>query len=290
MTTLAAKTIRRRKRLGTGAVIANAARYLVLLAGVALFALPIFWMFAAAVKPANELAVDPFAVPSAIEFSNLARAWEVGHYGDYLLNTLIYCVAIVAAVCLLCCLGGYAFGVLEFPGRDALFVVFLVGMVVPFQAVMIPEYYLARDLGILGTMWAYVLPGTAFGLGFGMFMMRAFFLGLPREIANAARLDGASERQVFLRIMLPLARPGLATLVVFQFMFTWKNFLIPLVLVQNESLRPLSLGITFFFGRYTSDLGLIASGVTIASLPMIVLYIVLQRHVTRGITQGALKG
>lgn len=287
---VAAPMPRRRKAIRPTRVAAEAARYIVLIGALAVFALPIYWMVAAALKPMGELAADPFAWPGAADLGNLVRAWTVGHYGDYLLNTVIYCTAIVAGVCALACFGGYAFGVLEFPGRDLLFVVFLVGMVVPFQAVMIPEYYLVRDLRILGTMWAYILPATAFGLGFGMFMMRAFFRGLPREIASAARLDGANEWQVFWQIMLPLARPGLATLVVFQFMFTWKNFLIPLVLVQSESLRPVSLGITFFFGRYTSDLGLIAAGVTLASLPMIALYVVLQRHVTRGITQGALKG
>lgn len=280
----------RRRSIRPAKILAEILRYAVLLSALALFALPIYWMIAAALKPMGELAADPFAVPTAIDFGNLVRAWTVGRYGDYLLNTLVYCVAIVIGVCALSCLGGYAFGALEFRGRNVLFVLFLVGMVVPFQAVMIPEYYLVRDLHILGTMAAYILPGTAFGLGFGMFMMRAFFRGLPREIANAARIDGANEWQVFWQVMMPLARPGLATLVVFQFMFTWKNFLIPLVLVQNEALRPVSLGITFFFGRYTSDLGLIAAGVTLASVPMIALYIVLQRHVTQGITQGALKG
>jgi ABC-type glycerol-3-phosphate transport system permease component len=148
---------------------------------------------------------------------------------------------------------------------------------------------MARDLHLLGTLWAYVLPGTAFGLGFGMFLMRAFFRGLPYELVEAARLDGANEWQVFSRVMLPLAAPGLATLGIFQFMFTWKNFLIPLVLVQKESLRPISLGITFFFGRYSVDIGLVAAGITIMSVPMIVIYIILQRHITSALTQGALK-
>jgi len=268
----------------------NILRYVVLFFALAVFAMPLIWMVLAAVKPATELAQDPFAFPHDIELGNLIEAWKVGRYGTYLGNTLFYCLAIVVGVTLLSCLGGYAFGVLEFPGRDALFAVFLIGVVVPFQAVMIPSYYLVSDLGILGTYWAYILPGIAFGLGFGMFMMRAFFRGLPREIASAARLDGANEWQVFRRVMLPMAWPGLITLTIFQFMFTWKTFLLPLVLVQEESKRPISLGITFFFGRYSSDLGMIAAGVTISSLPMVVVYLLLQRRITEGITQGAVKG
>jgi ABC-type glycerol-3-phosphate transport system permease component len=154
---------------------------------------------------------------------------------------------------------------------------------------MIPIYYLLRDIHLLETYWAFILPGIAFRLPFGIFLMRAFFRGLPSELGDAARVDGANEWSVFRQIMLPLALPGLATLVVFQFIWTWNQFLMPLVFVQRDELRPVSLGTMFFFGRFTADRGMIAAGVTISMLPMIVLYLLLQRRFIEGITAGALK-
>jgi raffinose/stachyose/melibiose transport system permease protein len=167
--------------------------------------------------------------------------------------------------------------------------VFVLGLMVPFQSVMIPIYYLLRDIHLLETYWAFILPGIAFRLPFGIFLMRAFFRGLPSELGDAARVDGANEWGVFRQIMLPLAVPGLATLIVFQFIWTWNQFLMPLVFVQRDDLRPVSLGTMFFFGRFTADRGMIAAGVTISMLPMVVLYLLLQRRFIEGITAGALK-
>jgi len=154
---------------------------------------------------------------------------------------------------------------------------------------MIPLYYLLRDLHMLETYWAFIVPGIALGLPFGIFLMRGFFRGLPVEIADAARIDGANEWQVFRQIMLPLSVPGVATLIVFQFMFTWKAFLMPLVFVQRDDLRPVAVGMMFFSGRFTTDRGMVAAGVTIAMLPTIVLYLLLQRRFIEGMTAGALK-
>ena len=160
---------------------------------------------------------------------------------------------------------------------------------VPFQSVMVPHYYLLRDIKLLETYRALIVPSIALRLPFGIFRMRGFFRGLPPELADAARVDGANEWRVFRPVMLPMATPGLSTLVVFQFMFTWNQFLTPLVFVQRDELRPVSLGTMFLFGRYTADRGMIAAGVTIAMLPVVLLYLFLQRRFIEGITAGALK-
>jgi raffinose/stachyose/melibiose transport system permease protein len=204
-------------------------------------------------------------------------------------NTVLYCVAIVGGVAFLSCLTGYALALLPLPARGAILLTFVLGLMVPFQSVMIPIYYLLRDIHLLETYWAFILPGIAFRLPFGIFLMRGFFRGLPPELGDAARVDGANEWAVFRQVMLPLAIPGLATLVVFQFIWTWNQFLMPLVFVQRDELRPVSLGTMFFFGRFTADRGMIAAGVTISMLPMIVLYLLLQRRFIEGITAGALK-
>ena len=265
------------------------ARYAVLLLFLVIFLLPFIWIWSSAFKSSIEIARDPFALPETLRWENLQRAWTVGRFDRYIWNSVIYCAAIVAGVVGLSCLAGYALALLPLPGRDVILLVFLLGLMVPFQSVMIPLYYLLRDFGILETYWAFIVPGIALRLPFGIFLMRGFFRGLPPELADAARIDGANEWKVFRQVMLPLATPGLATLVVFQFMFTWNQFLMPLVFVPRDELRPVSLGTMFFFGRFTADRGMIAAGVTIAMLPVVLLYLALQRRFIEGITAGALK-
>ncbi|MDP9363115.1 MAG: carbohydrate ABC transporter permease [Chloroflexota bacterium] len=264
-------------------------RYAVLLLFLIIFLLPFIWIWSSAFKSSIEIARDPFALPETLRWENLREAWTTGRFGRYIWNSVIYCTAIVAGVVALSCLAGYSLALLPLPGRDAILLVFLLGLMVPFQSVMIPLYYLLRDLSLLETYWAFIVPGIALRLPFGIFLMRGFFRGLPADLADAARLDGANEWGVFRQVMLPLATPGLATLVVFQFMFTWNQFLMPLVFVQRDELRPVALGTMFFFGRFTADRGMIAAGVTIAMLPVVVLYLLLQRRFIEGITAGALK-
>ena len=265
-------------------------KYAVLITFVVIFVLPFIWVWSSALKTSKEITRDPFALPEVPQWQNLSRAWVVGHFNQYMGNTILYAASIVAGVCGLSCLAGYSLAVIRPPGQNLVFVLFLLGMMVPFQSTMIPLYYLARDLRILATRWAMILPGTAMGLSFGVFLMRSFFLGLPSELRDAAKIDGCTESGVFWKVMLPLAVPGLTSLAVFQFMWTWNAFLLPLVLVQREALRPLALGVMFYFGRYTSDRGMIAAGMTLSSLPIILVYFLLQRQFIRGITAGALKG
>jgi ABC-type glycerol-3-phosphate transport system permease component len=274
----------RRSRLGPDTV-----RYALLLVFLLVFLVPFVWIWSSAFKTSLEIARDPFALPSAFRWENIERAWTVGRFDRYIGNSVIYCAAIVTGVVVLSCMAGYALALLPLPGRNAILVVFLLGLMVPFQSVMIPLYYLLRDLRLLETYWAFIVPGIALRLPFGIFLMRGFFRGLPSELADAARVDGANEWAVFRQVMLPLAKPGLATLVVFQFIFTWNQFAMPFVFVQRDELRPVSLGTLFFFGRFTADRGMIAAGVTISMLPVIVLYLLLQRRFIEGITAGALK-
>lgn len=263
--------------------------YLVLLIFLVIFLAPFVWIWSSALKTSLEIARDPFGLPETLRWENLREAWTTGRFDRYIWNSVVYGVAIVAGVVALSCTAGYALALLPLPFREGILVLFLLGLMVPFQSVMIPLYYLLRDLEMLQTYWAFIVPGIALRLPFGIFLMRGFFRGLPREIADAARVDGANEWDVFRQIMLPLATPGLATLIVFQFMNTWNQFLMPLIFVQTDDLRPVSLGTLFFFGRFTADRGMIAAGVTISMLPVVVLYLLLQRRFIEGITAGALK-
>lgn len=267
----------------------NVVTYAILIVFFFIFLMPFVWIWFSAFKTSREIAADPFSPPSSLDPTNLIQAWTVGRFSTYMLNSVLYSVAIVIGVCALSCLAGYALAMLPLPGRDGIFVLFLLGLMVPFQSVMIPMYYLLRDVGILETYWAFIFPAIGFRLPFGIFLMRAFFRGLPAELGDASRTDGGNEWQVFRQVMLPLSWPGLATLVVFQFMWTWNEFAMPLIFVQQDDLRPISLGTMFFYGRFTADRGLIAAGVTIAMIPIVALYLILQRRFIEGITAGALK-
>jgi ABC-type glycerol-3-phosphate transport system permease component len=269
--------------------VVEAPKYVTLILFAILAILPFVWMWSAALRTSREIFRDPFGLPTALNLDNLVRAWTVGRFGIYLGNSIIITIPTVIGVLALSCLAGYGVARFNFRGRRTIFYLFLLGITVPFQSIMIPLYYDLRDLSLLGTYWAMILPATALGLSFGIFLMQAFFRGLPGELADAARVDGCNELQTFWYIMLPLARPAMSTLTVFQFMWTWNAFLMPLLYMQREDLRPIPLGMMYFQGRYTQDYGLIAAGVTLITLPVIAVYIIFQRHFIRGLTSGAIK-
>lgn len=270
-------------------VTARVIQYAVLILFAVLFVLPFVWLWASALKSPTEIMLDPFALPRDPQWGNLLKAWTTGRFSQYIGNSFLYCLIIVPVVLVLCSAAGYALGTLRVPGERFIFPLFLLGIMVPIQAIMIPQYYQVRDLGLLGNHGGIILPGIAVGLAFGIFLMRAFFRGVPQEIGQAARLDGANEWQVFWLVMLPMARSGLLTLGVFQFMISWNMFIIPLLYGQAEGLRPISTGIMFFIGRYAIDRGMIAAGATLACIPIIIVYLLLQRYIISGLTAGAVK-
>jgi len=265
------------------------ARYAILLFFVVIFILPFVWSVFWALKTEEEISQDPFAPPIPPHWDNLPRAWTQGRYSRYIPNTLIYAFSITTGVCLIAGLAGYGLARIRFPGRQLIFNFFLVGLMVPFFALMIPLYTMLRDLHLLGTRWGLIIPGIGLAVPFGTFLMRSFFLALPEELSDAAKIDGCNEWGVFGRVMLPLAGPGLTTLAVFEFMWTWNMFIEPLMFVQRDELRPVGLAIYFFQGRYTIDRGMVAAGVLLTIAPVIIMYLLLQRKFIEGVTAGALK-
>lgn len=270
--------------------LTRAAQYIVLILFGLVCALPIFWVLASSLKTTRELALDTFGIPTVLHWQNYVEAWTTGRFGQYFRNSVIVTVPIVAGSVGLSCLAGYGFARFKLPLANVLFYLFLLGLMVPFQSIMIPLFYILRDVGFLGTYWAMIVPSIALGLPFGIFFMRAFFLGLPQELAEAAKIDGASELEVFRWVMLPLAAPGFMSLAVFQFMGAWNSFLLPLIYMQKEELRPLVLGLMFFRSRFTQNIPLMMAGATIVMIPIIVVYVFFQRHFIQGMTAGALKG
>ena len=251
--------------------------------------IPLFWVLASSLKTTREIALNPLGLPLSWRWANYPQAWVQGHFGDYFLNSVLISLPIVIGTCALSALAGYGFARFKFPGATLIFYLFLLGLMIPFQSIMIPLFYILKNINFLGTYWAMIIPSIALGLSFGIFFMRAFFVGLPQELADAAMIDGCHELNVFWRVLLPLAGPALSTLAVLNFMGAWNSFLLPLIYMQKEALRPLVLGLMFFHSRFTQDYPLTMAGATITMLPIIIVYLFFQRQFVQGLTAGALK-
>ncbi|MET0642149.1 MAG: carbohydrate ABC transporter permease [Jiangellaceae bacterium] len=238
-----------------------------------------------------DLAVSPdLSGDAAGGLANFEGAWEQGRFGTYLRSSVVVSALTVSIATFLSILSGYAFGTMRFPGRALLFWTMLIGIMVPTEAVVVPLYFDLRTLDLTNTYVALILPQVAQSVAFGTFWMRAYFLSSSRDVVEAARIDGAGHWQTLWRVLAPMGRPAIVTLTLLIFMWTWNEFLIPLVMVTSENLRTAPLGLAFFQGQYTSGVALLAAGAVIVALPVVIVYLVLQRHFIQGIVEGSTKG
>jgi ABC-type glycerol-3-phosphate transport system permease component len=262
----------------------------VLLALSLLWLGPIVLIVSTALRTRADVTSNPFGLFTSFSFGNLVTAWTNGNFGQYLLNSVWLSAPTTALVLVLSTMGGYAFARLPFPGRTAAFYTVILGLLVPFFAFMIPLYFQLRSMGLLDTLLGVDLVLTVTGLPFGTFFMRAFFLDLPAELEQSARVDGASEWQIFWRVMLPLVRSGITALSVFTFIQTWNNFLVPLLYLPGGGFRPLTTGLLQFTSGRQIDIGPLAAATLITIVPVIVVFLVMQRQVAQGFISGAVKG
>jgi ABC-type glycerol-3-phosphate transport system permease component len=265
-------------------------KHLVLVALSALMLFPLLLVISTALKTDQDVRANPFGLFSSVSKDNLVTAWTVGNFGDYVLNSFLLSVPSTILVVVLSVLGGYTFARLPFPGRSIAFYLVVLGLLVPFFTYMIPLYFQLRGMGLLNTLVGANLVLASTGLSFGTFFIRAFFTDLPTEIEEAARIDGASEWQIFVRVMLPLVTSGAGALAVFTFLQNWNNFLVPLLYLPDGRYRPLTTGLYLFLGGRSVDIGPLAAGALITILPVIVLFVAMQRQVTQGFLSGAVKG
>ena len=255
-----------------------------------LVVIPFFSIFLASLKTPAELVKGALNMPEEWLWSNYAEAWTQAHFKDYLVNSVIVAVGVVATSTFLSILSGYAFGKMRFRFRSILLAVFLLGIMAPQEAYIVPLYYLVKEIGLIDTYWAMILPQIGMSVCFGTFWLSGFFRNFPQELVDAAKIDGCGSWTVLWRVIIPNASAAITTLVVLFFVWTWNDFLIPLVMVSSEALRTLPLGLAFFQGKYSSNVPLIASGAMIVTLPTLMIYIFFQRQFIRGITSGALQG
>ena len=261
---------------------------LALLALITFF--PVLLVVSTTLKTSQDVKVNPFGLFSSFSLENLRTAWTVGNFDAYLLNSVLLSVPSTVIVVVLSTMAGYAFARLPFPGRTPAFYLVVFGLLVPFFTYMIPLYYQMRSMGLLNSLIGVNLVLATTQLSFGVWFMRAFFSDLPSELEQAARVDGASEFQIFSRIMVPLVTSGMGALAVFTFLQQWNNFLVPLLYMPGGDYRPLTLGLYLFIGGRSVDIGPLAAGTLITILPVVLLYVLLQRQVTQGFLSGAVKG
>lgn len=263
----------------------RALNYAILVFFTLLVLTPVFTILVSAFGPADAAA----AREGSFHPGNFITAWQEGRFGQYMGTSVLVAVIVVTLSVVLSILSGYAFGVMRFAGEQVLFYVFLLGIMVPAEAIVVPLFFDLRALGLTDTVWAVALPQVAQSVAFGTYWMRAYFKGVSPSILDAARVDGASRARILRSILVPMGRPAITTMIVLMFMWTWNEFLIPLVMSPTGEFRTAPLGLAFFQGQYTQGTALLAAAAVMIALPVVVLYFIMQRHFIRGMLEGAIK-
>ena len=262
--------------------------HLVLVPVALLMLTPLLWMLVTSLETVAETRrFPPVIIPSSIHWQNYQTVLQQAPFGRWFLNSTIVTLACVLGNLLFCSLAGYAFARFRFAGRGIAFFLILATLMVPFQVVMIPTFLIVRSLGQIDTLGALILPNLA--SAFGIFMMRQFFRTLPIELEEAARIDGASRLGVLFNIVLPLSAPALATLGVITFMWTWNDFLWPLITIYSEDKMTLQLGLTTFQGQHQTNTALLMAANVMTMAPILLLFFAAQRWFVRGIATTGLK-
>ncbi len=262
-----------------------------LLGAIALITLfPLLWLISTALKSPTEniFQSPPQLLPSQPTVDNFLKVWNSLPFGQYLYNSTLVSVLTVGLNLLFCSLAAYPLARLSFPGRDWIFIAIVSTIMIPFQIVMIPLYILTVQLGLRNTYLGMMFPSLA--SAFGIFLLRQAFMGVPKEIEEAARMDGSSELGLWWHIMLPAVRPALVTLAIFVFIGAWSDFLWPLIVIQDENLYTLPLGVAKLAGTFSLDWRLVAAGSVIAIAPVLVLFLILQRYIVETDIGSGVKG
>ncbi|GHO64746.1 sugar ABC transporter permease [Ktedonobacter sp. SOSP1-52] len=251
---------------------------------------PMYWLFVTALTPTTfVLKTPPDVVPLHADFSNFQRLLnQASDYWIWARNSIAVALCVTLFHIFFDTLAGYAFAKKRFPGRNVLFWIVIATMMVPTYVTLVPMYLVTRNLHLLNTLWAVILPG--FASVFGIFLMRQYIQTLPSELMDAARIDGCGEPGVFWHVILPLSRPAIGALAIFTFVRHWNDFLWPLIVLNDSSAYTLPVGVAGLQGEFTTDYGIIFAGAALAALPMIIFFLIFQRYFLEGVRMGALKG
>jgi len=263
------------------------------LAALALMALaffiPLVWMVLSSFKSNSAIFSTPFALPTSIDFSQWAIAWDVGNISRYALNSAIVTTVSVIAILGLSSAAAFAFSRYRFRGAGLMLGLLSLGLILPLQSYFIAQSTMFTRLELTDTYWALIIPYTAMGLPLATYLLKVYLDALPEELFEAARIDGAGDFRIYAMLALPLLKPGLATVAVFSALSCWNEFLLALLYIQDDALKTIPTGLLAFSSRYVTDYSLLFAALSIITLPMIAVYVVFNRQITEGITAGSLK-
>ena len=281
----------RRGGRGLRAIGSGLSKHLVLIVLSAMFALPLVWMLGTSFKTAGQALQMPVVWwPHPFLWRNYPDLFAALPYFRFFLNTFLYAGVTIVGVCVSSSLVAYGFSRLRWPGRDAVFYVMLMTLILPFACTLIPLFVMYKRFGWIGGYLPLEVP-TFFGSSvFSTFLLRQFFMTIPQALSDAARIDGAGEFCIYRRIILPLAKPAMAAVILFQFVYCWNDFLGPLVYISDQNRYPLSLGLDLILGEYTTNWAWVMAGATAATAPIVILFFFTQRTFIQGITLTGTKG
>jgi len=286
------REVHRVRRFSVLRYLAPVTRHALLAAVAVAFLAPFSWMIISALQDTSQISAQPSMWwPTSGRWDNFASAMTYPGFPflRFLGNSLVYAGSVSIGTVLSCAAVGYGFACLRFPGRDLLFVITVATMMMPGIVIFIPTFVLFKHLGLLGTYAPLILPAFL-GNAFFIFLLRQFFLGLPRELSDAARIDGAGEFRIFWQIMLPLVRPALLVAAVLSFIWTWHEFFGPLIYLSDQRQYPLSLGLFAFRAQHTTEWSLLMAAATITTLPLVIIFFCTQRAFLEGVTLTGIKG
>jgi multiple sugar transport system permease protein len=264
--------------------------YLLLIAGAILMVVPFIWMISSSLKPEGDVfAFPPEWIPNPAHWDNYAQTFAIVPFAQFGLNSLQVAILSVIGALFSCSTAAYCFARMRFPGRDLIFLVLLATLMVPGQVTVIPIFLIMRSLGLVNTLYPLFVP-QFLGGAFGVFLLRQFFMTMPTELEDAARIDGAGDFGIYWKIFLPLAKPALASLGVFVFLYEWNDLLGPVIYLNEQSKMTLPVGLTFFQGEYSTAWNLLMAGSLISLIPILLLFAVAQRYFVQGIVMSGIKG
>jgi len=262
--------------------------FLILVSLACLF--PLWWAFASSLKTQQTVFNDLSLFPKNPHWENYYYAWTKADFSHYFLNSLFYTVTVVVGVVLIASMAAYAFSRLQFWGKNFLFLLLISTMMIPIPGSFIALYVLLNKLHLVDTRLGYILPQINGGLALGIFLLKTFFDDLPKEIEDSAAIDGCGRFRTYWHIALPLARPAIAVLAIFNILAVWNEYLLAMLVLSSKDLMPLQRGLMVFQGAHITQYPLLMAGIVITVLPVLAVYLLLQKHIIKGITAGAVKG
>ena len=272
------------------AVIGKIVIYVILIVIAAMMLVPFLWMLSASIKSDREVfRMDPFVwIPETPKWSNYTGIWTKIPFLKFVENTVFLTIVVTILQLLTSSFAAYSFAKLEFKHKNKLFLAYIATIAMPWQVYMVPQFIMMRKMGLNDKLLAIICL-QAFS-AFGVFMMRQFYTDIPDELCEAARIDGMSEYKIYAKIMLPLSKPALSTLTIFTFVATWNDYLGPLIYLKSQEKKTIQLGLKMFISQYSSDYGLIMAGSVLSLIPVIIVFLILQKYFVEGVATTGLKG